>query len=442
MRTLMKFSRPSFKHRVIATLVGFAITTALVVGALGYWVNESIEQSVWRSVLNAELTYYLGAGSLNPRSGLPAADDLRTYVHPRGTPWPAGTPAALRSLTPGIHEDFTLRSREVCVLVKDTSARRIYLVYDLARVEHGELGASVGSIALVVALLVGMCFIGAWFASRLVEPIEDLSVRISALEPSARGVRVGDHYRDREIAIIAGAFDRYLARLDGFVTREQEFTGIASHELRTPVTIISGALDILDSLPDMPARAKPPLERARRATVNMRHTISSLLDLAREGAPQRIRPTSCRLDDLVLEAVDEHRHLLNGKAIELRTDELEPTEMTVPARLAYIAIANLVRNALQHTVEGAVRIKLEGRRLIIENAASGTWPQDTQARSAPGGHNAGSNGLGLYITRSLCTRFGWTLTVSEPATGIIRAGLDFNGGDPASGSIPLSFGRT
>jgi signal transduction histidine kinase len=417
-----ELAQPSFKRRVTLTLVGVAIATALIVGAIGYWVNESTEHNVWRAVLNTQLIYYFDHDQSNRNSHPASVKGLTTYVYRRGGRWPMQAPTVLKGLNPGIHDEFTLHDHAVCVLVKDVGRRRIYVVYDIAGLKNREFDADVGGLAIVIALVIGVFFVGAWATRRLVAPVESLAARIQALEPSARGERIGRSYRDLEMTTIANAFDRYLERLDGFIVREQEFTDIASHELRTPVTIISGALDILQNLPDMPINAKRPLERARRATVNMRQTVSTLLDLARETASDTPTSMAFRLDDLVHEVLDDHRYLLEGKAVRLRVVQLEPAEMNAPVRLVYITVANLIRNAMQHTAKGAVTVSLKDKILTIENTASGVADGVRQRDANP----ARGHGLGLYITERLCRQFGWRFGLRELAAGGTCAELDFD----------------
>jgi signal transduction histidine kinase len=123
--------------------------------------------------------------------------------------------------------------------------------------------------------------------------------------------------------------------------------------------------------------------------------------------------------------------LLEGKAVRLRVVQLEPAEMNAPVRLVYITVANLIRNAMQHTAEGTVKVSLKDKILTIENTAAGVADGVRQRDANP----ASGHGLGLYITQRLCRQFGWRFGLRELAAGGTCAELDF---DENTAATPLT----
>ena len=89
-----------------------------------------------------------------------------------------------------------------------------------------------------------------------------------------------------------------------------------------------------------------------------------------------------------------------------------------------IVVGNLLRNAAENSYQGAIRVKLMEGRLSIQDSGAGfdtvaAARHHTQAlrKSAKQG---GGQGLGLFLTRGVCERFGWTLTISSnPAHGTL-----------------------
>ena len=86
---------------------------------------------------------------------------------------------------------------------------------------------------------------------------------------------------DDEVGVLAGTIEKTLERICAFVERERYFTSSASHELRTPITVITGALELLE-LSDLSATDVKAVDRVRRATLDMKTSIEMFLCLARE----------------------------------------------------------------------------------------------------------------------------------------------------------------
>lgn len=421
----MNWPKSTLRNRVTVTLLGFTAATALTVGLLGQWVNETIEHAIWTAILEAELSYYLERFHSNPAAALPQTANLHTYVRRLDGETENGVPAEFRDLGPGVHDELRVDQTEYCVLVRDAGPFRIYMAFDISHVEESERRLSLIVILGIAVLGLAVFAISVWLAGRLVAPVQDLARRVSRLDPAARGLRLGNHYCDSEIATIARAFDQYLERLDGFVEREQEFTATASHELRTPIAVIAGATEILCTIPDLPEAAQRALARIHRATRNMTETISTLLYLAREGMSQGAE--TCQLDELLPEIVDDHRHLLQGKDLVLKLTHIEPTLLAAPARVVDIAVANLVRNAIQHTVSGRIEIALQDDRLTVIDSGEGISPEKLDKIFQADGRRKGgrSGGLGLYIIERLCARFGWSIAIDSRPGGGTRVCLDF-----------------
>jgi signal transduction histidine kinase len=288
-------------------------------------------------------------------------------------------------------------------------------------------------IVIICMLLFGLFVILAslWLGRRLAMPVKQLADKISGLDPAVRGARLPPGRHDAtETVVITDAVNGFLQRLDGFVQREQEFTAHASHELRTPIGVIVGAADVLQTLPGLPATAKRPLARIRRASQAMTETISTLLYLARELAHADACNPPWRLDRLLPDIVEDHRHLLvRDKQLTLEIIRNEATELTAPQRVVTIAIANLLRNAVQHANAGRISVELVAGCLTIADTGRGIAAQDlirVFERYVRGdtGESEGK-GLGLYIIQQLCDRFGWAIKIDSQLAVGTRVRLDF-----------------
>ena len=167
--------------------------------------------------------------------------------------------------------------------------------------------------------------------------------------------------------MLSDAFNRMLDRLAAELKGQREFIADASHELRTPITVIRGQLEVLA------AQENPSADDVRRAEEHVQREITRISRL---------------VDDLLLLAQAEHTDFLRSEPIDLRPFveqlwdgisltadrrfELGPVPAgrlrADPDRLAQ-ALRNLARNAIGHTREHGGLVRLE-----VDAAAGRTDP--------------------------------------------------------------------
>ncbi len=88
---------------------------------------------------------------------------------------------------------------------------------------------------------------------RMVDPLSLLAQHIAGLRPGVQGQRIEvDPRGSAELHTIAGALNDYLDRNEQFVERERVFISTASHELRTPIAVMTGAAELALEQPGLP----------------------------------------------------------------------------------------------------------------------------------------------------------------------------------------------
>ncbi len=91
--------------------------------------------------------------------------------------------------------------------------------------------------------------------------------------------------------------------------------------------------------------------------------------------------------------------------------------VAAPQSMVAMTIGNLVRNAVQHGTSGEVLCRSHGHELVVTNA--GTLPTANLTAAArrftthPGGH-----GMGLYLVRRICERYGWNISLENGPAGV------------------------
>lgn len=224
---------------------------------------------------------------------------------------------------------------------------------------------------------------------------------------------------------------RLLEEVRAASALKSEFVGAVSHELRSPLNIVLGYVEMLldEALGPLTEEQRDALDRTNVHAQTLLEMIEALLDLNRMDAGllplERIRvPLAALLEDVCEQA----RRTVERPAVELRcTVEpgLEPIE-TDPAKLKTI-VRNLVHNALKFTSEGHVTVAARHAAtgeiaIVVEDTGCGI-PTDALGyvfemfRQVPGS-GGGGVGLGLHIVRRLGEAIGARVDVSsEVGTG-------------------------
>ncbi len=170
-------------------------------------------------------------------------------------------------------------------------------------------------------------------------PVTELASDVSRLDPSRRNERLGKRFSNREVGVIAAAFDDYMERLDRVLEREQAFTEDASHELRTPLAIIASAAELLLEEPELSAPGRERILRIRRASTQMQSLIEALLFLARGESSEATQ--SCALDQIVHEAVEVVATGAALKSLQLNV-EVEPVTVAGTPVMVACVVNNLL----------------------------------------------------------------------------------------------------
>src|SRR5690606_36120292 len=118
----------------------------------------------------------------------------------------------------------------------------------------------------VAGLLFLVGFLVSWFTARyLAGSFKKLKFEVLATQPGHNIKRIFTDYHDLELFEISTAFNRFLAEIEGHINRESSFIKLASHELRTPIAVMSGALDVLEMRGSMSYADQKTLARVRRS---------------------------------------------------------------------------------------------------------------------------------------------------------------------------------
>ncbi len=387
------------------------ISIAAVLGVAA--VAIVLERVVSREALRGEAEYYAERHAADPAAPLPDTRNLTGYRTS------TGVPAELRGLPPGFHTpedspEFGL------VHVSDIDGERLYLAFDNRSVRELVLAFGILPLAAVLAVLYVALYSAYRVSRRAVSPVIALADQVRALDPSDpdREVFTPETPQDEDIRVLSEALNDFSERLRAFAEREKNFTRDASHELRSPLTVIRMAADTLEMNPSLNEAARTNVGRIRQAAQDMEELTNAFLLLARQSN-EDLPDESILVNDVVAEEVERTRLLTGTKSVEIGIEAANELVVSAAPKVLGSIIGNLLRNGLAYTDEGRVTAIIRGDTVTISDTGPGIAEDEVEKilspfyRGAPASRSRGGHGVGLTIVKRLCERFGWPLGIES-----------------------------
>jgi signal transduction histidine kinase len=397
-----------------------AVACLLAAGGVGitlYSASEEMEDALIDQIVAEEMDYLTQRHQQNPAYQAQRSSNLQSFIVRSGEDDRA-LPAFLRSAAPGRHE-FYIGNDEIHVLVRDQGDNRYYVAYEVGLHAQREREFRLLIVISTLTAALASLLLGYWISGLLVRQVTGLAARVGSMKPGQQQAQLIQPGQDPEIAMLARAFEDYQARIEQLIRREQEFTANASHELRTPLTAIRTSCELLLADTTLGEKSRARVEWINAAAGRMAEQVQALLFLARGQALGESEPVS--LGDCVAEAVEPYRAELARKGLKLEIDIAPDAHLDLNYQALRLVLTNLVRNAVQHTERGGVRVAFSDRKLAVSDTGSGIEPADRPRlfeRFYRAGGGRDGYGLGLAIVKRICDQYGWAIDVdSAPLCG-------------------------
>ncbi|MFJ5881155.1 sensor histidine kinase [Kitasatospora cineracea] len=264
----------------------------------------------------------------------------------------------------------------------------------------------------------------AWAVTGLaLRPVEAIRGRMARIGAGAFHERVPVPAARDEVAALAVTTNLTLDRLEHALDEQRRLVADAAHELRTPVAVLLGTLDVALAHPDR-ADWRAVAERAHADTTRL-HRLTEDLLLLHRSEERPAGPGTVEWHDLVEEQLAERAF---GGERRIRTGPLEPVTVPGSEPLLGRVVGNLLDNAARHAAD-AITVSLR--------AADG-WAVLTVADDGPGipaadrervferfvrldgarSRTDGGAGLGLSLVRGIVEGLGGSAEAVEPAAGV------------------------
>jgi len=314
-------------------------------------------------------------------------------------------------------------------------------------------------VVLALPLLYFISLVVSWLAAgRALAPVDRLIADLAAIQ-DGRSLhrRLPVESEDNELDRLAGTINSMIGRLEASFAALRRFTADASHELKTPLTVLRADIERAMQTQHISYEQLPSLEEALAETTRMANLVDSLLTLARaDEGRYDIHREPVALEPMMREIFETALILGEEAGVKVELAQVDPiTIHGDPVRLRQLFL-NLATNALKYTPrDGTVTLALEQRgehaAFSVHDTGHGIaaadlpfifdrfWRAD-QARSRSSGRTG--FGLGLAISQwiahahggsiSVASRLGrgstFTVTLPLPATNHVG----HSGGAPGS----------
>jgi signal transduction histidine kinase len=424
----MQFRR-RLRSRIVLSFLLFGTLLSALFALSTLFLQNYLEDQLIGATLKKELDDYVTELRLDPSVIEPFYTRIQGYITRPGDPNHT-VRAEVRGLPSGVHDVKTASGVFKAAIRKDDDlwAFLIYDVSDNQRLKQQLIAALIG-VVLVFSVMSFM--LGAYASRRVMKPVSDLAARLDTLSEEGKPERLSVHFADDEVGQLANALDSYADRLHHLVERDREFNADVSHELRSPLTVITGATELLLAQPDLDEKVRTRLLRIARAARQSADITTALLHLVRAEQGTDKDSGAHSVGDIVRDVVHLHEPLIGNKPLTLRVVEDDRVSVIAPESVVAVTVGNLVGNAMRYTPEGEVVITIGSGRVRVEDTGPGIPEEELEQvfeRHYRGENITGKGaGLGLAIVKRLCELYGWSVHFSNRDTGGLCAELRFFG---------------
>ncbi len=237
--------------------------------------------------------------------------------------------------------------------------------------------------------------------------------------------------QQRELEAARQKLSEENAMLERVNQLKTEFLGNVSHELKTPLTVMSGYAQTTKQLAERSAELDGGEVKRRMKLISseaerLSLMVGQILDVTRiEEGRMAMEKHPCHVDEIIHSAVETHYPMLNKNAnrLEIHIDPGLPAVSADPARISQV-IVNLISNAVRFTANGLITVtaKQEHTDIVVCVADTGSGisrdrlPHLFQRYSHNEKNGAGQNtgtGLGLYICKHIVEQHGGTIRIES-----------------------------
>jgi two-component system, OmpR family, sensor kinase len=327
------------------------------------------------------------------------------------------------------------------VPVRGSGTRGALVIINFLDDEHTELNRTMRTYAIVALLSLGLItLVAAYQSMRLLSPLRTLRDTASDITASDLSRRIPVTGND-DLTALTRTVNDMLDRLDAAFTAQRQFLDDAGHELKTPLTVLRGHLELLDA--HDPEDLEDTRDLLLDETDRMSRLVGDLILLAKARRPDFLDPRPVDLADLT------HTVLAKARALGSRDWQLDGVSdaiLVVDEQRLTQAVLALADNAVKHTAVGDLvalgsTSTRDGTAIWVRDSGPGIPAEhrglvlERFGRSQVHEGDEGF-GLGLSIVSAIAAAHGGSVRIEDAAEHGVEAGAMVVLSLPPSGATP------
>ena len=397
-------------------LQGILIAIAVLLSV--FLAKVVIDEILIKNALIQEADYYWENFHQNPAINLPDTKNLQGFKDKNQLfdmyAFDANKPA-------GFYQHL-YDNHQLVLYISEKHGEPLYLVYNRDNVDalvayYGLVPLSIILIFLYIGLLITYRFSRKSFSpiSRLARDVNQIDFSQHFLDKFE--LRSNDYDIDEEIQVLYDAIVNMGERLEAFIERERNFTRDASHEMRTPLTVINIAADMLLSEQEFSAPAKKSILRIKSAASDMLELTEAFLLLARE-TDNMLLTNRVNVNDVIAEEIERINIIKDKKPIDINQINHSSINIHASDKALSVLFGNLLRNAIDYTEKGQVEVVIEDSQVTIRDSGKGMEESQISKIFSPyyrgsEDSNPQGHGVGMTIVKRFSDRFNWPISISS-----------------------------
>jgi len=226
-------------------------------------------------------------------------------------------------------------------------------------------------ISFPIVLLL-LFFWARFIAGKSIKPVKDIINTTNRITQSNLNERIKLPEHQDELYLLTQTINRLLDRLENAIEREKQFTSDAAHELKTPLQVMKGNIEVLLRKPRSAEEYTSKIHKCIFEIDRMSHLVDQLLLLARfESQQKAIDIKNVSLDEIIEQVLQKKLEQINQKHIHFKFQIKDIAPIQSDDYLLHIIFENLISNAIKYTPEnGEIKIELGKNYINIGNNAN------------------------------------------------------------------------
>lgn len=289
------------------------------------------------------------------------------------------------------------------------------------------------SLALCTLIIIVLSYN---LAGKILKPVVDITRTAKNISETSLNKRILLEPNKDEMYELATALNKMFDRLQYSFRRQREFIGNASHELKSPITLLMLAQEEMLMNDTLPPSTSNGLMRQLATTRRMSHLVKNLLDLSRLEQQETLTRKQVDVTALANRIFEDYKEMLAAKTVSTRINLENNLRVQGDPEKLFRLLINLVDNAIRYNLEKKGTIIATGRRtngnirLEISNTGRPIPREDLELvfeqfyrveKSRSLTH--GGSGLGLAIAKKIVDLHDGSIAITNEPNGLIRTTL-------------------